>query len=142
MPILTVADYPAIRATIDVTFSKTDLPDDVIKLDIYSGAADDDVISRVSDAESKTGDDAKKVKRAAILFCAARLIPAVFQAESVTTNTRDLNYSKPTFDPVKRKAELIEMAEDQLADMADRTDPDNALTAGVISMGFAQKGDD
>lgn len=143
MAIITAADYPQIRATLDVSFSETDLSNDIIKMSIYSGAADQDVIDRVSNAEalvSAGGTDAKKIKRAAILFCAARLVMAVFQAESVTTTARDLNYSRPTFNPEKRKAELIEMAEDQLEDLADRTDTDEALTAGVIGLDFVQKG--
>lgn len=142
MAIIDPGDYAAIRASIDVTLDKSSLPDDTIGLSIYSEAADQDVISRVADAESKTGDDAKKIKRAAIFFCAARLIPSVIQLTTINIQVRDASFSRPAFDPEKRKDELIEMAEDELVDFAARTDPDEALTAGVIGLDFQQKGND
>lgn len=118
MAILTTADYPAIRAALDVDLTETKLPNRIIDLPIYRDAADQDVISILPDAETRTGEAANKVQRAAIFFCAARLAPVVVRLTSLTVQARDLSYSKPVFDPEKRAAELRQLAVEELADIS------------------------
>lgn len=114
-PLLSSAQYPAIRAAIDVKLAATDLPDAVIALDIYKGAAIQDVLARDPSAESRTGDAEVHVTSAGIYFCAARLCPAVVRVTSLSVSTRDLNYSRQTFDPEQRAAELRALADTELA---------------------------
>lgn len=118
MAILTTADYPAIRAALDVDLTESKLPNRTIDLPIYRDAADQDVLAVIADAESQTGENANRVKRAAIFFCAARLAPVVVRLTSLTVQARDLSYSKPVFDPEKRAAELRQLAVEELADIS------------------------
>lgn len=113
--LLSEADYPVIRAALDTELDEADLPDSIIDQIIYAPAAVRDVIDRYSTAESETGEDFYRCKRAAIYFCAARLAPVVVRLTSQTVQARDLSYSKPTFDPEQRAAELRQMAEAELA---------------------------
>lgn len=143
MAILVLSDYPTIRSAIDVSLQESQLPDETIRLEIHAPAADQDVIDRVSDAESKTGVEGEKVKRAAIYFCAARLIEATIQITAITTDVNDLSIRRPSFNAAKRKQELIDMAEKELEDMADPViEDDMTFVAGVVNLDFQTKGDD
>jgi hypothetical protein len=115
MAILTQADYPAIRAALDSKLNDQQLPDSIVELPIYRAAADQDVLDRDPQAESRTGSGADRIRRAAIFFCAARLAPVVVRITSITIQAHDLNYAKPVFDPEKRAAELRQMAEEEIA---------------------------
>lgn len=110
MAILTSADYPAIRAAIDVNLTDQQLPNTTIGLTIYQDAADADVLELHPTAEDETGNNATRVTRAAIFFCAARLIPAVVRLTSVTTQSRDLSYARLLYDPDKFIDKLKNMA--------------------------------
>ncbi len=114
-PLLSSTHYPAIRAAIDVKLEKTDLPDAIIALDIYLEAAIQDVLARDASAESRTGDAEVHVTSAGIYYCAARLCPAVVRVTSLSVSARDLNYSRQTFDPTERAAELRALADTELA---------------------------
>jgi hypothetical protein len=120
--ILTSAEYPAIRAALDTELNTTNLPDSIIALDIYSNAADQDVLQLDPLAASRTGEAANRVKRAAIYFCAARLCPAIVRITSLSVQTRDLNYSRPVFDPAERAAELRAMAQAEINEILTPTE--------------------
>ena len=111
MAILSSADYPAIRAALDVSLTAQQLPDATIAQDIFEGAAEADVIKRVPTAESLTGNDLARVKRAAVWLTAAYLAPSVVRLTSLSVQTRDLSYSRQTFDPDEKAAELRARAE-------------------------------
>lgn len=115
MAILSSDEYPEIRAALDADLNANDLPDSIIAMTIYKDAADQDVLERDPDAATRTGEDANRVKRAAIYFCAARLAPVVVRLTSLSVTTRDMSYSRATFDPEERAAQLRNMAEEQLA---------------------------
>lgn len=114
--LLTADDYPEIRAALDVSLSEAELPNAVIGRSIYVGAAMDEVIARYPTAESET--DPKKIarlKRAAVLLAAARLAPAIVRITSLAITQGDRNWSRQTFDPEQRAAELRAMAEQELS---------------------------
>ncbi len=115
MAILTSADYPAIRAALDTSLTDKLLPDDTIAMDIYAPAADQDVLDRDPDAETRTGTEAERVQRAAVYFCAARLAPAVIRITSLSVQTRDISYQRPQFEPEERAEALRALAEAELA---------------------------
>lgn len=117
MAILSGTDYPAIRAAIDVSITPNDLKDAVIGLDIYVGAAERELLDRVADAASKTGDDLKRVKAALVYLTAARLCPAVVRITSQSMTARDLSWSRETFDPEERAADLRAKAEREIAEL-------------------------
>lgn len=77
MAILTNDLYDSVRAALDTKLTEEDLPNSIVAMDIYAGAAELDVLARDPQAESRTDDDLKRVKNAAVYFCAARLAPAI-----------------------------------------------------------------
>src|SRR5262245_32699571 len=122
--ILTSAEYPAILATLDTNLTgsngKGQIPDSVLDQPIYAPAAIQDVLDRHPTAASETDETKqKRITRAAIYFCAARLAPAAVRITSLTVQTRDLAFSRQVFDPVKRAAELNQMAEEELSEVLE-----------------------
>jgi hypothetical protein len=135
--ILDPADYPAIRAVLDTDLNETNLEDTIIALPIYHGAAEQDVLDLDADAETRTGDAGDRIKRAAIYFCAARLTPAVVRITSLSIQARDLNYSKPVFDPEQRAAELRAMAAEEIAAILEpATEAPNRPTMFTVARGY------
>lgn len=106
MAILTALDYPAIRAALDVGLNATQLPDATIAQSIFLGAAEDELLRKVPGAATMTGDDLARVKRALVWLTAAYLAHSVVRLTSVNIQTRDLSYSRQTFDPDAKAAEL------------------------------------
>lgn len=83
-PLLTSADYPAIRAMIDISLDSTTLPDAIIALDAYIGAGMRDVLLLDPLAESRTGTELQHARTAAIQFTAARIAPAIPRLQGET----------------------------------------------------------
>lgn len=135
MAILSSTEYPAIRAAIDTELDTNSLPDAIIALSIYAGAADNDVIERDPDAESRTGDEATRILNAAIYFCAARLVPAAIRITGLNTTTRDLSYRRPLYDPEKRAEELRGLAEEEINEVLtpSETSPERPTMFTVAS---------
>lgn len=69
--------YPAVRAAIDTSLGTADLPDSIIALDIYAGAAVRDVLAVDPTAASRAGDELAHAQAAAVYFAAARLVAAL-----------------------------------------------------------------
>lgn len=116
--------YPAVLAVLDTKLTSADVPDTLLGQPIYKDAAIADVVELYPTALSAT--DAAitaRLTRAAIYFCAARLAPAVVRITSLNVSTRDMSYSRQTFDPDKRAAELRALAQGEIAAI---TDPDDA----------------
>lgn len=109
MAILTPQLYPAVRAAIDVGLDTAKLPDQVIALPIYAGAADLDVLARDPDAESRTEVAQQHVLNAAVYFCAARLIGALHQ-QIRESSAEGYGWQVTAWDPAVRAAELRTMA--------------------------------
>lgn len=115
MTILSASDYPAIRAALDVGLNEAQLPDATIGQDIFLGAAEAELLLRVPDAASKTGDDMSRVVRALVWLTAALLAHSVVRVTSLSVQTRDLSYSRQTFDPDAKAAELRSRADVEIA---------------------------
>lgn len=111
-PLLTSADYIAIRAAIDITLDSTMLPDATIALDLFIGAGMRDVLAVDTTAESRTGDELQHAKTAAILFTAARLIGALPQITS--EESPEHSYKRQNVDTAARASELRGMASAEL----------------------------
>lgn len=79
MPILTSADYPAIRAALDLSLDAEGLPDAAISLPLFQGMAEAEVLRRDPDAASRTGDELQHVRNAAVLLTAGRIAPRLPQ---------------------------------------------------------------
>jgi len=138
MAILSSDEYPAIRAALDTELNTTTLPDSTIALIIYQSAADQDVLNLDPDAESRTGEDANHVLRAAIFFCAARLAPAVVRLTSLAITTRDMSYSKPVFDPDEMAEILRRLAHDEMDEVLGTDTDYSGFEVGVLQSDYQQ----
>lgn len=128
MALLSAADYPAIRAAIDVSLTARVLPDSVIGLPIYVDAAEAEILTRDPLAESRTGAALQHVTNAAVLLTAALLAPALpgYTAEDFS----EYSYQRKT-DWATRAAELRKRAEAELAAVLE---PENPTTASKPTM--------
>ncbi len=79
MPILGVADYPAIRAAIDLGLTQAELPDAVIEMPQHRPLAEARIVERDPEAESRQGLAGQRIRAAAILLTAAAIAPSVRQ---------------------------------------------------------------
>ncbi|MGN6814406.1 MAG: hypothetical protein ACTHMP_26365 [Thermomicrobiales bacterium] len=113
MAILTSDLYPAVRAALDLDLTADELPDSVIAMPIYAGAADSAVLARDPDALTQTGDALQHVKNAAVLFCAALLAPVVPQI--VRERTPEYDYWLTKTEWTDRAPLLRGRAEEELA---------------------------
>jgi len=78
VPYTTSADYPAIRAVLDVTVTPARLPDDVIAAIPNVPSAEAEVARRLGEVVITAGA-VERAKAAVILLTAARLVPSVPQ---------------------------------------------------------------
>lgn len=77
MALFTATEYPQVRALLDTTLKAEQLPDEIIALDAFHGAAERDVLERVPDAASRAGMQLQRLIHAALLLCAANVAPAL-----------------------------------------------------------------
>lgn len=78
--ILSPADFPEIRATLDVSLDVSNLPDATIALDINLGRATEWVISQNPDAANYAGAvdaQSRAIRRACVLATAALIAPTL-----------------------------------------------------------------
>jgi hypothetical protein len=121
--ILTTTDYPAVLAALDTKLTSGDIPDTMLDRTIYKAAAIQDVVGIYPTAASNAvAVEQVKITRAAIYFCAARLAPAAVRITSLNVSTRDMSYSRQTYDPAERAAELRALATAELADIVTPAD--------------------
>lgn len=91
MPLLTNADYPAIRAALEATLPVGALPDVVIGYPIYLAAGMQDVLDRIPTAEALAAAQLARAQRAAIYYTAARLaltVPSVTRDQFAESSTQ------------------------------------------------------
>jgi siderophore synthetase component len=110
--LLTPSDYAAVRAALDISLTEAVLPDSVIELDVYLGAAEREVRAAVPDAESQVGENLERCRAAAILICAANLAPAIPRLQS--ERLADYTYQAQSVDWAKLAAALKERAKNEL----------------------------
>jgi len=113
MSILSSADYPAIRAALDVKLTAATLPDATIALAIYLGAAEAEIVRRDPGAASRTGAELQHIKNACVLLCAALIAPALPRLTGEELGS--YRYSQQAIDWTVRAAELRMAAERELA---------------------------
>ena len=112
MSLLDAADFPAIRAALDVSLKAQTLPDATIALPIYQGAAEAEVLARDPLAESRAGAALQRVVNAAIFLTAAYLAPAMPALTAETIGK--YSYERKT-DWAARAADLRQRADVELA---------------------------
>ncbi len=112
MTIIATSDYPAVRAAIDIYLDAQTLPDAVIALDIYQGAAERVVMARVPGWETLQGDDLARVETAVVYLTASLICPAI---PAIFRETMpDYAYQAHRADPATQAAQLARRAEQAL----------------------------
>lgn len=113
MTLIVAGDYEAIRKALDTSLDNRLLPDAVIGLDLYAGAASRAVLARDPDAATRTGTAGQQIKLAAILWCASLIAPALPQISG--EDHGDDSYRRVLASPEKLAADLRARAEAELA---------------------------
>lgn len=116
-PLLSSSDWPAVRAALDVTLTDTSLPDTVIEKDIFSGRAMREVVARVEDAVTLTGDDELTVTAAAVFLTASFLAPSL--PALTAGRSQNLQWQRVGVDWEQRARDLREEAEALIADLLE-----------------------
>jgi hypothetical protein len=111
------ADYIAVRAAMDLSLKEPNVPDSIIQLDIFQGAAEREVLARDPEAESREDDELARVKAAAVYLTAALLLPAVPQL--LRERLGDQTYERLQLDVAARVAALRKMAFRELGVVSD-----------------------
>lgn len=124
--------YPSIRALIDTSLSEGALPDSIIRMDLYAGRAEDWVIEQDANAllylpnESQANTTkAKRVQRAAQLYCAALLCPVI---PNVTREDFESNegVTRKAMDYDARAQQLMSEANEEMLKLTETTPLDVA----------------
>jgi hypothetical protein len=77
MALITADEFPAVRAAINVELDEVGLPDNIIALPIYLGAADNEVKRRDPLWTTRTTAELRRLKNAVIYLTAARIVIAL-----------------------------------------------------------------
>ena len=127
MPILTSANYPAVRAAIDISLNPSVVPDATLDLPIYRDAAEAEITDRLGTTayDDLTAPQQAAVTRAAIYLCAALLMPAVPQL--LDKQLGDARVRRKDFDVVATVQRLRDLAADELAFVPGDTAPPSAI---------------
>lgn len=94
MPYLTTAQYPAIRAALDVTLTEAQLPNTVIAAAPYHPAAEAEVARRLG-ALAEDAEGAAGAQRAVLYLTAARLLPALPAVTRRVLGDTAIQYAAP-----------------------------------------------
>mgnify|MGYP001003842829 CR=1 FL=1 len=119
--LLTLTEYPAVRAAIDISLTATDLPDEVIGLPIYASAAEAAVKARDPDWDTRTGAAKDRLVEAVICWTASLLAPALPALKS-EAHPEGYSYSRE-IDYVGRASALRQQAETALTAVLTPSDP-------------------
>lgn len=82
MAIISVVEYPAVRAAVHYRLTSKRLPDDFIALPIFAPEAELDLLALLPNAETFTGTRLSRAKNVVIYWTAARLVPSIPQVTS------------------------------------------------------------
>jgi hypothetical protein len=110
--ILSQADWPEVRAQINVGLTAAQLPDDTIEMDAFVGRAEREVVATDPQAPSRTGAEAAAVRLASIYLTAALLVPAV--PNIVRQQWPDISYQMENLSIADKVADLRHQAALQL----------------------------
>lgn len=121
MPIITITDYPLVRAAISITLTAEALPDAVIGLSTFQGQAEAEVISRdpLAMNYAPAGSDPDPVKwahiiTATIYLTAAYLIPSMPPPVTRERIGDKYEFQRPVWDSLARAADLRALAGSEL----------------------------
>lgn len=107
-----VADFDEIRRQIDVSLSAKVLPDAVIGMSTFAGKAADWVEATDPDWATRTGLAARSIRRAAIYYCAALILPRLPQLTAERMG--EYSYNREVRDINEAVANLVTLANEEM----------------------------
>lgn len=120
MALISSADYPAVRAAIDITLTQKQLPDAIISLPIFQGMAEAEVLRVYPAAQTATDPTiVATVKNATVLITAALLVPSVPMLTRETFG--NYQYQRARVDLATLAATIRARADDMLGILVDPT---------------------
>lgn len=134
MAFLSEAEYPAIRASIDISLSTSNLKDAVIGLAPYKGQAEAWVLTELPEAAAYAPGTPEYLaaQRAAIYACAALLAPAVPVITGETFG--NFRYTREKYDPEAVASALWGKARTAISEAAGDT-PASSTTGSRFFFG-------
>ncbi len=98
MTILTVTEYPQVRAALGIGLDADALPDNTIGLDIYAGRAETMVEARTGAYAALSAANQKRAMRAVILLTASLLAPSIPRLASLSVDNLSMSYAQRDWD--------------------------------------------
>ena len=134
------AEYQQIRARLGVDLDTSNLSDDVIALDTFSGKAEDDIVARLKTPNTLTDAQQAKVKRACILRAAAELVDAVPLRESEGADDIQTRYERAKRKDLKMS--LYAASDEEIEDIiaAQSTDSTKASDFNIFNTANGERG--
>lgn len=123
MAILNSTHYPAIRMALHSSMTTEMLPDAMIALNIYQGAAEAEILRRDPNAASRTGAELIIVQNAVVLLVASLLAPAVELMQSEYIPGGGYRYQRPEVNWKERAGLLRQRAESELSTLLSPSAP-------------------
>lgn len=121
MPIITSAEYPLVRAALDIRLTSTQLPDATLALAIFLGEAEREVQTRDPLWDSRTGDDEQRLKNAVCYLTAARLAPRMPELTLSSERFGDYTYQRKATDWQSLADDLVARADAEIAGVLSET---------------------
>lgn len=119
MSLIDADSYNEVRATIDVSLTSRQLPDDVIAMSVYQGLAEREVIRAYPTAVADLDDPVlgPHIKRAVVFLTASYLVPQV--PFVIKENFGNYTYTRKEIDLEGLADNLRGLAENELAILND-----------------------
>ena len=130
MALFTAIEYPQVRALLDITLKAEQMPDEIIALDTFHGAAERDVLARVPDAESRTGTQRLRLVHAAVLLCASYVAPAL--PRLLRDRFADQEIQLAPVDMAARATALQQEAYDEIAAVLEEDGMDEMVEIPIL----------
>jgi hypothetical protein len=139
LQIITGEDYPQVRALIDLSVRPANLPDEIIELPVYGGAAEHWALASVGDI-SMWPEEALLRLRVAICYRLAGLILPALPNLTQEQKGERAGYSRTPIDVEKRRDELFSAATDHLLGAIEIAGIDTVESVGDTPLFTLAKG--
>lgn len=135
--ILTVTEYPSVRAVIDMALDASTLPDTTIGLDVYAGATDRYIKQQVADWSTiLAGVDADLIanlRNAGVYYCASLIAGSSTVVTSMAVG--EARWARSAYDREKHAKWLLGQAQSLIADVIGTATPKPKPIPTVFAVG-------
>lgn len=133
--ILTSAEYAEVRAAIGTDVSARDLPNSIIKLDLYQGVAERWARGIDAAIDTRQGDDLRIIKTAIVLKTASLILPAFPHLVSEDFGEGE-SVRRQSVNIEERAAKLAQRAQDAIGQLVTQeAKPLNLPTMFTVAKG-------